>query len=206
MKVTYPNATTLLHLSGGQDSTYTAYHWLKDHPDETLLIHHVLLSHRFEDRLKEEKVAVTNILNYFKQNKLTNFIYEESSFGYGTLPRISIKDIQVVSVFSGIILRTPAFKNINTLLLSWHKGEIDDVEINRGFRVRNMLTALDCVGKIKLEFPLMNLTREDMANNMPIELLKLCACCRRPRNGKHYGTCKTCKELKEANIFHHFIQ
>src|SRR5690606_30743001 len=133
--------TTLLHLSGGQDSTYVAWKWLKDHPNEVLLIHHINLYHRKENRLTYENEAVHNVLKWLKANSLSNFVYYESDFSYGNLPRISIKDIQICTVFSSIILRTPSFRSIKTLLLSWHKGEVNDPGINRGYRVKAMLKA-----------------------------------------------------------------
>lgn len=196
--------TTLLHLSGGQDSTYVAYKWLKEHPNETLLLHHVNLKHRAENRLIVEKYAVQNILKYFKKIGLDNFIYKESSFDYGDLPRISIKDIQIVSLFSSVILKTPKYKSIDTLLLSWHKGEVDREDIKKGFRVKKMLEALEVDRNIKLSFPIEFMTRKEMFEDTPKELTKYMWSCRKPRNGSHCGVCKTCIELKEEGIFKYF--
>jgi 7-cyano-7-deazaguanine synthase in queuosine biosynthesis len=196
--------TTLLHLSGGQDSTYVAYKWLKEHPNETLLLHHVNLKHRAENRLIVEKAAVQNILKYFKKIGLDNFIYKESSFDYGDLPRISIKDIQIVSLFSSIILKTPKYESIDTLLLSWHKGEVDREDIKKGFRVKKMLEALEVGRNIKLSFPIEFMTRKEMFDDTPKELTKYMWSCRKPRNGSHCGVCKTCIELKEEGIFKYF--
>src|SRR5690554_5062689 len=88
----YPKLTTLLHLSGGQDSTYVAWKWLKDNPDEVLLIHHINLLSGGENRMAQENRAVRNILEFLRSEGLYNFIYHESGFNYGSLPRISIKD------------------------------------------------------------------------------------------------------------------
>lgn len=196
----YGKATTLLQISGGQDSTYVAWRWLTDHPDEILFLHHINLSHSLENRLAEENRAVGNILTYFRNNGLSNFIYFESDFAYGNLPRISIKDIQVCALFAGIIFRTPVFENVKTLLLSWHEGEVDRVDINRGFRVKAMLKALEVDG-IDIQFPIINTTRRQMADEMPPELLRLVHTCRKPIYGRSCGKCKTCLEMKEAGIW-----
>lgn len=193
---------TLLHLSGGQDSTYVLYTWLKNNPNKKLLVHHVNLHHKAENREFEEQKAVKKILKWLKQNGFKNFEYHESSFDYGTLPHISIKDIQVVALFTGIILRSRRFKSINKILMPWHKGEVNAQHINRGYRVRDLLFGLDIPTEdYELIFPIENHTREQMAKEMPLELLKLCHCCRKPVNSKNCGHCRTCKELKAANLF-----
>jgi len=193
---------TLLHFSGGQDSTYVLYQWLKNNPTKKLLVHHINLHHPAEPRSMGEKKAVKKILNWLRKNGFKNFVYYESSFDYGTLPRIAIKDIQIVALFSGIILRSPQFKTIKNILLPWHKGEVNASHINRGFRVVDMLEGLDVPkDDYNLIFPIEHLSRQQMADNMPKELLQLCHCCRRPKpNGKNCGSCRTCKELKETNL------
>jgi len=192
--------TTLLHLSGGQDSTYVAWKWLKDNPDEVLLIHHVNLLSGAENRMAQENRAVRKILEFLRSEGLDNFVYHESDFNYGSLPRISIKDIQICTVFSSIILRTPQFKNIKRILLSWHKGEVNDPGINRGYRVKAMLKAFEIEG-IELEFPIEHHTRRMMADEMPDKLLALCHTCRRPDRKGSCGKCKTCLEMKDAGLF-----
>lgn len=194
---------TLLHFSGGQDSTYVLYQWLKNNPNQKLLVHHINLHHPAEPRSTGEKIAVKNILNWLKKNGLNNFVYYESSFDYGTLPRIAIKDIQIVALFSGIILKTPQFSSIKKILLPWHKGEVNDASIRRGYRVMDMLFGLDIPSDTyELLFPIEFMERQDMAKDMPTDLLKLCHCCRKPlSNGKNCGKCRPCKQLKSANLF-----
>lgn len=189
----------LLHFSGGQDSTYVLWKWLTTHPNKKLLVHHVELYHAHENRVIEEAKAVKEILGWLHKNGIQNFRYHESKFSYGTLPRLSIRDIQIVALFTGIILRTNNFGKIPKLLLSWHKGEVDRAEINRGIRVKKMLAALD-VDDVTFDFPIEHMTREQMAAEMPAELLALCWTCRRPQNARACGTCKTCKEMKAAGI------
>jgi 7-cyano-7-deazaguanine synthase in queuosine biosynthesis len=192
----------MLNFSGGMDSTYVLYHWLKNNPRERILLHHVNLHHVNENRLKHEQEAVKNILEWLRAKGLKNYDYFESSFSYGNLPRISIKDIQIVALFSGIILRTQGWKSINTVLLSWHQGEVNREDINKGYRIRKMFDALEIDRPINFVFPIENMTRRQMADDMPEELLRLCHSCRKPqRNRKNCGQCNTCLEMKEAKIF-----
>lgn len=193
-------ATTLLHLSGGQDSVYVAWKWLTEHPNEVLFLHHINLYHSAENRLDHERKAVQSVLEWFLDNGIENWVYYESTFSYGNLPRISIKDIQICTVFTAIIAKTQQFSNVKTLLLSWHKGEVDRVDINRGFRVKAMLKAFE-IDWLKIEFPIIDHTRKQMADEMPKELLERVHFCRSPLKNRNCGVCKTCREYKEAGIF-----
>jgi len=194
--------TTLINFSGGMDSTYTLYHWLKENPNEKILVHHINLLHKKEDRVDAEKKAVRNIFQYLRSKGLKNYEYHESSFDYGSLPRISVKDIQIVAFFTGIILKTPQWKDIDKILISWHKGEVDREDIRKGFKVKKMLKDGLMIDPLpEILFPIENLSREEMAENMPLELLKMAHSCRKPMYYRNCGICKTCKELKEAKLF-----
>jgi 7-cyano-7-deazaguanine synthase in queuosine biosynthesis len=196
------NCDTLLHFSGGQDSTYALYSYLRDNPKKHLLVHHVNLNHKAEDRVNQEAAACKKIMRWLRANGYGNFTYLESSFSYGDLPRISIKDIQVVAMFTGIILRTTEYKHIKKVILSWHRGEVNAPEIGRGYRVKKVLKGLDVEeDRYELLFPIEHLTRQDMAEDMPSTLLGLCHCCRKPVGNKSCGRCKPCKELIAAGIF-----
>lgn len=190
---------TLLHLSGGMDSTYCLWKRLTDYPEERILVHHVKLRHRAEDRMLPEERACQEIIQWLRAQGLHNFEFMQSHFEYGDLPRISIKDIQIVTMFSGIILRTPEIEGIERIILPWHKGEVNNDENNKGYRVKAMLQALESP-KVELQFPIENMTRADMAKDMPRELLALCSFCRRPNEAGPCRKCKTCHEMIEAKL------
>lgn len=191
----------LLALSGGLDSTFVAWKWLQENPNGTLIVFHVNLRHDKEDRLTKEKQAVNNILNYFRCKGLKNYKYLGNTvFDYGSLPRIMIKDIQIVAMFKAVILKTPQFLDVNTVLLSWHKGEVNREDINRGYRVKAVFTALEVNRQITLEFPIEHKTRAQMVAELPKELLSYVWSCRKPLNGKPCNKCKTCKEYIEEGL------
>lgn len=190
-----PKPTTLIHLSGGLDSTFVLWQHLTQNTNDHVLVHHVLLQHLIENRIDVERQAVNSILAELRAMKLTNFTYYESWFAYGTLPRITIKDIQIVAVFSSIILKTPQFASITTIKLPWHFGEVHNEEIRKGYRVRNMLSALEAP-EIKFDFPIENLTRSDLYNQLPENIRKYVRSCRKPHinGGNPCRACATCLE------------
>lgn len=192
--------TTLIHLSGGLDSTYVLYKHLSDFPSEKVLIHHVNLHHKDENRLNEELKAVSQITEWLSKNVSSNFIYHESSFDYGSLPRIAVKDIQVVSFFTAIILRTPSFNTIRKIKFGWHKGEVAQNEALRALKVTRVLKSLE-TREIQYSFPIADKSRKEMYNELPAELLALVKSCRKPHiyGGPCYE-CKTCKEYINENL------
>jgi 7-cyano-7-deazaguanine synthase in queuosine biosynthesis len=193
---------TLIHFSGGQDSTYALWDWLRKNPDKRCLVHHVHLQNPMETRDKEESRAVKKILRWLRDKGMKNYVYYDSGFQYGSLPGF-VKDIQVVAMFTAIILRSREFTNVKEVMLSWHKGEVDADHIRRGFRVRAILDACEVPRKrYELVFPIEHLTRAEMAAEMPPELLALCSSCRKPIAGRNCGRCATCQELRDAGLIY----
>jgi 7-cyano-7-deazaguanine synthase in queuosine biosynthesis len=191
---------TLIHLSGGQDSTYCLWKWLSENPTELILVHHVAMHSRRENREQMEDHAVNSILEWLRSNDLANFIYHKSHFSYGTLPWISVKDIQIMAFFSSCIIRQKNL-SIDKIIMPWHKGEVHFDEQQKGHRVKALLAAMEITKSIELIFPIENMTRAEMAAEMPEELLALCWSCRKPRSNQKCGKCRACLESKEAGIF-----
>lgn len=193
---------TLINFSGGMDSAYVLYKYLKENPEEKFLVHHINLRHYKEDRMNRESIAVSNILYWLKSQGLDNFDYYESHFDYGGLPEISVKDIQIVAFFNGIILKTPKWSKINKIIISWHKGEVyDGAEDKKGLKVKSILRSLGVNPLPVLEYPIESLSRLDIVSLMPVELLHLASSCRRPTSEDNCGKCIPCKEFKKLGIF-----
>jgi 7-cyano-7-deazaguanine synthase in queuosine biosynthesis len=47
----------------------------------------------------------------------------------------------------------------------------------------------------KILYPLIDMTKRDIIKEIPIELLRLCWWCRRPRDGAECHRCHTCRQV-----------
>lgn len=189
--------TTLLHISGGLDSVYTAYIWLKNNSTNKILLHHVNLQHREEDRLEEETKAMSEVLDWFKNNGLDNFEYRESTLLYGDLKGF-IRDFMAISFFTAAILKE--FRFIDTILSTRHAQENNLTEEQRNEMIFSILKPLGIKRDIKFDYPNGQTNRKDMFENMPLDLYKLCKSCRKPIQGKPCKRCRTCKQFITLGI------
>ena len=63
----------IIQLSGGLDSAYCLYDWLKNNPDDFIVVHHInMINH--EGRAKVEQKAVYDILGWLDKNGLNKYI------------------------------------------------------------------------------------------------------------------------------------
>lgn len=194
--------TILINLSGGLDSTYVAYHTLKNMYPRKVLLYHIHLVNA-EKRSQSELKAVGGILNYFDKIGLKNYEYIHSAFNYGSLNKVTLKDIQIIATFNAALLKNPLYNNIIEIPLCWHKGEVNSDINNRGFRVKKVFESLEVpYNRVKLTFPIENLTRKEMIDGLPIELVsKISSCRKRDINNKPCHVCKTCKEYIEEGLY-----
>jgi hypothetical protein len=182
----------LIQLSGGLDSTYCLYDWLKNNPDKFIVVHHInLINH--EGRCDLEKKAVYNILNWFDSKGLNNYFYLENTFDYGNL-RFIIKDVEVCGFHIGAILRNKRWKSINEVIMPIYEPEI----ANRQKRAAAIAKLVSMRKNLLLSYPIKNKTKSFVLDGMPKELINLCWYCRNPVNSKTCGKCKTCKDVQLA--------
>jgi 7-cyano-7-deazaguanine synthase in queuosine biosynthesis len=186
---------TMITLSGGLDSTFVLWQHFQQNPTDEPFVLHINLINKGEPRYERELIACRNIVNYFRNKGYKMTFYASPVFNYGNLPRITIKDIQIVAMFQAIVLKTPQYQSINECKLGWHKGEVNSDEINRGYRVKAMFESLEVGRPIELLFPIEHMTRAEMISQLPKELLSLISSCRKPISNKPCGKCKTCKEF-----------
>ena len=181
--------STLIQLSGGIDSAYVLWHWLKNNPNDICLVHHInLINH--EGRNSVESKAVKDILNYLEQSGMGNYIYLENTFDYGNLSFI-IKDVEVCGFHLGLIIRNPRW-HIKEILLPIYGHETKREAVRR-----KLVDLVSYQKKVLLTYPLMGRNKGDVMAEMPKELLNLCWYCRTPKNSQPCGTCKTCKEVEK---------
>lgn len=200
---------TLVNLSGGVDSTYLAWQYLLQ--NKNIVIHHCNMINK-EGRYLVEKAATKNILKWFDNNNLSSYIYYETGFNYGDL--YILKDIEVLAVFTGIILRDPSWQLIEEIAVSANSEDEsnnpnDPSVINR----REIINILKPpFSKAELSFPIIHISKEKMVMDLPESLMKLTWFCRRPfyynsedikisyldQNEASYAvTCKVCVPCKK---------
>jgi 7-cyano-7-deazaguanine synthase in queuosine biosynthesis len=191
---------TLITLSGGLDSTFVLWQHLTEHPEEETVVFHIELRHKKEDRLQQERMACKQLVKELQKMGHKFTYIEGPRFDYGNLPRITIKDIQIVAMFKAIVLKSPQWHHINTIKFGWHKGEVNRDDINKGYRVRKMFEALEVDREIDFVFPIENTTRKEMVKQLPPDILKWVRSCRKPMFNNPCRNCKTCREYMAEGL------
>jgi 7-cyano-7-deazaguanine synthase in queuosine biosynthesis len=182
----------LIQLSGGLDSTYCLYDWLKNNPNEYIVVHHInLINH--EGRWVLELDSVYKILDWLDNNNLKNYFYLESTFDYGNL-RYIIKDVEVCGFHIGAILRNPRWRSVQEVIMPIYEPEI----ANRQKRAAALAKMVSLRKNITLNYPIKNKTKKYVIEGMPDDLINLCWYCRKPNRNQNCGKCKTCKEVECA--------
>jgi 7-cyano-7-deazaguanine synthase in queuosine biosynthesis len=192
---------TLINISGGVDSIYCAWKLLTENPNETFLLHHIVSSKTVlpkNSRLKLEKNSVDKFIEYLKKHNVNNFVYIESK-RYRLDSKIkAIQDIEMVGIYTGIILRT--YKNIENIVISANSEDL--VQMN-GYQTRSktrfeIIDALSRNHPINYLYPIKDMTKKEISNSMPADLLQLCWYCRKPNmDGSTCGTCQPCKNISK---------
>lgn len=202
--------STLINLSGGIDSTYLLWKYLTN--KEHVLVHHCnMINH--EGRSAPEKIAVDKIISWFLENGLDTFKYIETTFDYGDLEFI-VKDIEVVGFMSAVILRSPEYRNMRHIAVSANahdeSNNPEDLSVIRREGLIKLIGPKPLVSEII--FPMLHLTKKEIIDEMPRELLEMTWFCRRPitfdssgneiiRNSKdaaRWEPCKQCHTCKHV--------
>lgn len=193
----------LLMLSGGIDSTYCMYQALSS--GRSLAVHHIHLVNR-EGRSDAERRAVQQILRWFRRKGLTNFTYTESTFDYGTIRHIA-KDYTVYALMIGILLQDPRNRNITSFIHPRHsdafnlrKGQTFEAVSRRANQVLTGIPKIVANRDIKMELPIVGMTKKQVIEACPPDLLRLTWYCRRPRKaGSVFYPCNACFTCKQVN-------
>lgn len=187
---------TLLNFSGGLDSTYALWNYLKTN-DKRLLIHHCHLIN-WESRHEEETRSVDAILQWLVDNNLANFQYKHTTFNYGNNTYL-IPDKEIIGFLTGVVVRPKAFKNITKVIISSSKDDTANIEYYvRSEQRRIQIMNVTARKELKLLYPIKNLTRTEMIRRLPVGLFELIWYCRKPVEGKPCKECKTCKQMEAS--------
>ena len=191
-----------INLSGGVDSTYYLWRWLKENPNKKILVHHCVFG---RVRNEVENKASRNIIEWLRKKKLDNFIYVTTTFHKGNV-RGSLFDVVAIGAVSGVVLR--CYKNVTSVLLPYcyeetsiirkHLAEGKSIRtLDNNHRTGCFMDSIEATSGRKIEFlPLyMDKKKADMIKEMPADLVNLTWFCRKPKNGKPCEGCFNCRRV-----------
>lgn len=184
-------ASSLIQLSGGIDSTYVLWKWLVDNPNDFCVVHHINFKGITEDRLNNERESVYKILKWLDSKGLNNYFYLENNFDYGNFTS-SIYDVELCGFLAGVILISPRWRGVSKMIHS-----IYDSESEREAK-RQLLMNITSERKIESVYPLYKKEKWQVINEMPPDLLELCWYCRKPNGNNKCGECHTCIDVSNA--------
>ncbi len=194
-------ATTLIQLSGGVDSTYVLWKWLKEHPDEYCVVHHIVME--YSERKKKmfgdkrhfnEREAVDKILKWLDSQGLNNYFYIENKLDWGNFLTHSY-DVETCGFFAGVILRSERWESVKNVILPIY-GYDSDRELNR----LDVMDIISYRNDINVYYPLSVMEKWQVINELPEELFNLTFYCRTPEDGRQCGKCFTCQEVSESLV------
>jgi len=169
--------TTLVLLSGGVDSTYMLYKYLKD-TNRALHVHHVALDRSVSNAKKiAEWRAVDNIVKYLREIRPFEFSYSEMNMpGY---------DGSTLHAFYAMVAATMVLAKGYGKVAS---GRLATDNTTTGWRnMHHALRVFDAAVDGRTNpppewvFPIDNLTKTDCIKGMPKELFALTWSCQHPK-------------------------
>ncbi len=186
---------TFIALSGGIDSTYNLYQWLKKNPKQRILVHHINY-YSFEGRGDYEKKAVQDVLKWLRSKGYKNFKYVETTFDNSKFGRMGF-DSEVLAPIHAFVIKR--YKTLRTYILNAPKDEYDRLGSELQRRNEFSKKILETILGYQMNYitPLAKMSKQEIIADMPKDLLELCWYCRHPRaDGSTCGQCHTCKQVK----------
>lgn len=201
--------THYINFSGGVDSTYYLWRFLKENPDKKIVVHHCLFLKR---RRELEKEATDNILKEFQKMGLTNFEYVETEFS-----RKGIKgkqyDIEMIYFLSGLQLKNE-YPKVHTVFRSVCQEEVNSNTALKNYMQtgRSLIDFRHKHNRVAISMQLLKTAsrrwfnvispylkpKKDMVLEMPRVVFDHVWYCRYPENGKMCGDCHACDRVKPA--------
>lgn len=190
---------TMINLSGGIDSTYYTWRWLREHPNESLLIHHCIFNQR---RKVVENDASKAICEWLKNNKLDRFQYVHTVMSKGNVRKKTL-DIEMIAAVTAVDIG----KEIDSILLPYCReetpivrkylanGGLDKMDLKH--RTAMFMAVVNLMSRRKRKYicPYAEVSKAQMIQELPLDLLKLTWYCRNPNEGKPCGKCFNCRRV-----------
>ncbi|MCK9470328.1 MAG: hypothetical protein M0Q88_01055 [Bacilli bacterium] len=188
---------TLINFSGGIDSTYCLYKYMKDYKksDETVIVHHNILVNN-TGRWEKELEACHKILDWLKEHGLDDFKYVETKFEQPKEFKMPLDSILHKGYISGVIALT---YNISHIVYSTPRDEYERmgiIEMRRRSKNAEAVRKIVCGRTLSVIDMISNTKKKTLMKEMPKDLLDMCWFCRIPdADGKPCGACHTCKSV-----------
>lgn len=188
-------ARLYLGISGGIDSAYLGWRLLlAGHP---LLVNYTQYR-TGQNRWPKEDVAYRAVLDWYISQGLTNWeLLPVNDVGFRHSIGYWLLDHEYLYGFlAGTQLRNKARRDVRFLADSGHRNSRNrqDTTYQRIWKTLN----LNAERKIRVVFPIQKLTKAQIIEDMPAELLALTWSCRTPEGDKPCGECSTCKDISQA--------
>lgn len=187
----------LINLSGGVDSVYALWQHVKNGGDP--LLHHCHLITP-SGRHTYEKQAVRRVMRWLMDHGYGAPKLVETTFAAGTAG-YNLQDVEVIGFMTANVLLHPAHRDIDTVIISANSGDLaqgpgyERRVANRNTIIQTLVSDRD----IRFEYPIADVSKQEMVRTMPSDLLAACWWCRRPRrNGSTCGNCRPCREVAEG--------
>lgn len=182
----------LINFTGGLDSTYYLYTWLKNNPTKKALVHHCILKN-YQLRFDKEIEACNKIIEWLRNQGLTNFEYIETTFDASQVIS-TINDIEIVGFMNSVILRSNRIAIDEIAITASAQDLTQGPAYDQRSKSRFEIIKLVSRKSPKFTYPIAHLSRWQMIQAIPKELVNLLWFCRVPRkDGAPCGVCKTCR-------------
>ena len=191
----------LVMLSGGVDSTAALVKVLSETGDD-LFVHHIYLKNDMR-RERPELVAVDKIVQYC-QEKYRPFNFTMSYLDLSFMKNNVQPDVYSVTYMSALIIRQ--FPEIDCVIVSAIADDSLNPEMEERRIVSRHIFKSFFLGRQMphVDMPLANMTKEQVIDILPSELLELTWSCRKPKidrdnNYIRCGKCHTCISIESVS-------
>jgi len=190
-----PSERVLVNLSGGVDSVHAAWRLLAE--GRKVLLHHCIIHNR-EGRAEVERRAVRGVVDWLNRRGLTRFELLESGYNQGNLGALPY-DVELVGFLTGVILRDRRRQDIGTVVVSCNASDVSVTNPTTPRVVRRKQLAELMAGReLSWWMPFAHLTKAQMVEELPHDLLAVCWWCRRS-GPQQCGACRPCREVRASN-------
>lgn len=199
--------------SGGIDSSGVLHKLVSDtdYHDRELIVHHIVLQNR-ENRAKAEMDSVTKIIEYYRNNYSNRpFVYTQSIFnttGFAPLKANRFPFDMDVCAFTAANIAV-ARKDIREIAMGRTLTDVNSGggdfqnRMQRAQKVFQAVYSLESDPIPSYIFPAINMTKEEIWNDLPTTVQQSSWYCRHPQyqSDKTAQPCKQCITCKQVAEF-----